>query len=117
MLDLLLGREGDLQISATGDISLTNSVAQAVTIRLRWFFGEWKFNPNLGLPYFEEILVKNASRLRVKQLIAEQIMSVEEVRHIRELTVTADPAKREMTVRYTAITDAGQIQEEERFNV
>lgn len=117
MVDLLLDRDGNLQISPTGDIYLTNSAAQAVSIRLRWFLGEWKFNPNFGLPYFEEILIKNPSLFRIKQLIREQIMSVQEVREVSELTAFLDSAKREMTVRYTAVTDTGQIQEEERFNV
>ena len=117
MLDLLLDRAGDLQVSADGDIALTNSVAQAIMIRLRWFLSEWKFGPEYGLPYYEEILVKNASTLRAKQLIREQIMSVDEVRDVTELLATADPAKRTMLVRYTAVTDTGQIREEERFDV
>ena len=37
MTDLLLDRSGDLQISADGDLSLTNSTAQAIQLRLRWF--------------------------------------------------------------------------------
>lgn len=117
MLDLLLDRSGDLQISAGGDLSLTGSVAQAILIRLRWFLSEWKFGPEFGLPYYQEILVKNASSFRAKQLIREQIMSVDGVQDVTELSVTADPAKRTMLVRYTAATDAGQIREEERFDV
>lgn len=117
MLDLLLGTDGDLQVTGAGDISLTNSVAQAITVRLRWFLNEWRFNPDFGVPYYEEILIKNASKLRAKQLIREQILSVKEVHSIRELTVTANPEKREMMVRYTVVTDTGQIQEEERFDV
>ncbi|MCI9235481.1 hypothetical protein D1157_05890 [Anaerotruncus sp. X29] len=117
MTDLLLDRSGDLQISADGDLSLTNSTAQAIQLRLRWFLSEWKFGPEYGLPYYEEILVKNASTLRAKQLIREQIMSVDGVQDVTELLATADPAKRTMLVRYTAVTDAGQIREEERFDV
>ena len=117
MTDLLLDRSGDLQISADGDLSLTNSTAQAIQLRLRWFLSEWKFGPEYGLPYYEEILVKNASTLRAKQLIREQIMSVDEVRDVTELLATANPAKRTMLVRYTAVTDTGQIREEERFDV
>ena len=62
-------------------------------------------------------MVKNASTLRAKQLIREQIMSVDGVQDVTELLATADPAKRTMLVRYTAVTDAGQIREEERFDV
>lgn len=40
MYDLKLDRTGDLEISDTGDVMLTQSVRQAVEIRLRWLFGE-----------------------------------------------------------------------------
>lgn len=117
MLDLLLGRNGDLQISDMGDIALTNSVAQAITVRLRWFLGEWKYNPAFGVPYYEEILVKNASRLRVEQLIREQILSVKEVRSLPELKIAVDEPGRKMVVRFTAVTDIGQISDEVAFDV
>lgn len=117
MLDLLLGRDGDLQISGAGDISLTNSVAQAITVRLRWFLGEWKYNLDFGVPYYEEILVKNASKLRAEQLIREQIMSVKEVRSVPELKISVDAPARQMTVRFTAVTDTGQISDEVTFDV
>ena len=41
MLDILLN-DGDLVVTDTGDIRLTNSVRQAITIRLLWFAREWK---------------------------------------------------------------------------
>lgn len=41
MKDLLLDKNGDL-VFTNGDVSFTDSVVQAITIRLRWFFGEWK---------------------------------------------------------------------------
>ena len=44
-------------------------------------------------------------------------MSVDGVQDVTELLATADPAKRTMLVRYTAVTDTGQIREEERFDV
>ena len=40
--DLKLTNSGDLEISEDGDVSLTQSVRQAVLIRLRWLFGEWR---------------------------------------------------------------------------
>lgn len=45
MYDLKLNNSGDLEISDTGDVMLTQSVRQAVEIRLRWLFGEWRFAP------------------------------------------------------------------------
>lgn len=59
MYDLKLTNSGDLEISEDGDVSLTQSVRQAVLIRLRWLFGEWRFAPENGVPYFQQIMVKN----------------------------------------------------------
>lgn len=56
MKDLLLDKDGDLYLTPNGDVSLTDSVRQAILIRLRWFLGEWKFNTSFGLPYFSQIL-------------------------------------------------------------
>ena len=38
MVDIKLNRDGDIDVSAVGDISLTESVRQAVLIRLRWIY-------------------------------------------------------------------------------
>ena len=50
MIDLKLDATGDLELSAAGDISATDSIVQAVRIRLLWFFGEWRLMPSLGFP-------------------------------------------------------------------
>lgn len=55
MYDLKLDNSGDLEITDTGDVVLTQSVSQSVKIRLRWLFGEWRFAPDAGIPYFERI--------------------------------------------------------------
>ena len=57
MNDLLMTMDGDLRIT-DHDISATDSIVQAIMIRLRWWFGEWKFGPGYGVKYFEHVLVK-----------------------------------------------------------
>ena len=52
MKDLLLTRDGDLYIDpATGDIKITDSVEQAIKIRLLWFWQEWRLGPQKGIPW------------------------------------------------------------------
>lgn len=94
MKDLLLNRDGDLVINATGGVEITDSVAQAIIIRLRWFFNEWRFAPQYGVPYFEEVLVKNPSDLRVRQIIRDEILSVEEVESVSRLDISLRPDRR-----------------------
>lgn len=110
MLDILLGNSGDLKITDSGDIELTNSVRQAIRVRLRWFLGEWRLGPDAGIPWFEEILIKNPNIDRCCQLFREAILSVEEVKNVTNMSLTIDPKTRRAVLKFSATT------EEETFN-
>ena len=95
MKDLLLTRDGDLYINpATGDIEITDSVEQAIRIRLLWFYNEWRLGPEHGIPYYEEILVKGPNKLRIRQLFREAILSVAEVESVEELSADITPERK-----------------------
>lgn len=102
MKDLLLNKNGDLVVNPTTGVSITDSVAQAVTIRLKWFFDEWRFAPKYGVPYYEEILVKNPSNLRIRQIIRDEILSVEEVEQVTKLNISVLPNRR-ARITFTAL--------------
>lgn len=116
MKDLLLDATGDLAVSSSGDISITDSVSQAIKIRLQWFAGEWKFNEELGIPYFDEVLVKGGNDFRTEQLIREQILSVDEVTEVISLTITANKAERTLTISFEAKAGSEYISEEVMVN-
>jgi len=86
MKDILLNRDGDLYIGDDGDIAITDSVRQAVKIRLQWFLYEWKFYPDTGVPYFEDILVKNPSIDKIRGILRDEIMSVDDMTRLEYLT-------------------------------
>ena len=112
MLDILLTPDGDLSITETGDIQLTDSVRQAIRIRLLWFFGEWRFAPQFGVPYWEEVLVKNPNISRIRRIIREQIMSVEQVRDVRNLRVDVSAQTRAALISFEAITNEETFRQE-----
>ena len=112
MKDILLDETDDLAVTNTGDIILTDSVSQAVKIRLRWFLNEWKFNTDFGIPYYEEVLIKGGSDFRAEQLIREQILSVEGVIEVTSITISTNRAERTMTVTFEAKADNEYIREE-----
>jgi hypothetical protein len=101
MLDIKLNADGDLDVNAFGDISTTESVRQAVLIRLRWIYDEWRLGPEYGFPWFEEVFVKNPNTVKIKQLIREEILKVSEVRAAEVMKVDYDPAKRTAKFYYT----------------
>ena len=108
MKDLLLTRNNDLYVApATGDVSITDSVKQAIKIRLLWFYKEWRLGPDKGMPYREEILIKNPSKFRIHTLFREAITSVDEIERLDDLQADISP-KRVLTVRYRATTTWGE---------
>lgn len=101
MLDIRLNEDGDIAISENGDISMTESVRQAVEVRLRWIYDEWRLGPEYGFPWFEEVFVKNPNTVKIKQLIREEILKVDEVKAAEVTKVEYDPAKRTAMFYYT----------------
>ena len=112
MKDILLDRDGDLNINEWGDISLTDSVRQAVRIRLLWFLEEWRFAPSFGVPYYEEILVKNPNLQRIRRIIMDEVLSVEEVRDVRNVTIDLDKKTRSAKVMLDIVLDEETYREE-----
>lgn len=112
MLDILLDKTGDLCISATGDIKLGDSVAQKIRIRLLWFEGEWRWDVDEGMPYFDRLFIKNPDIDYVESVVRERIFEVDEVTEVKEVSVLFDAKSREAVIRYTALTDLEKIREE-----
>lgn len=113
MKDILLNENWDMDISAqTGDISLVESPMQEIRIRLLWFAKEWIFNRSLGFPYFEYVFTKNPDLTYIKALLKAEILSVERVLSVPELTIDVDRRTRKATVRFTVKTDEKTYREE-----
>lgn len=102
MKDILLNGDGDLLINPVGDISLTDSVQQAIAVRLRWFAGEWRLGKDIGMPYFEEILIKNPDTSRIEQIVRDEILSVDEVEDVKSVVCDVLPEIRTAFIRYEA---------------
>ena len=99
-IDLSKENYSDL-VFENGDISITDSIVQAITIRLRWFLGEFKYNENFGVPYYEDVFIKNPNMNQVRRDIAEAILNVSEVDSVESVDLNMDD--RHLKVRFSAI--------------
>lgn len=115
-MDILLDADGDLYVSPNGDISLGDSVAQKIRIKLLWFEGEWRWDESEGLPYKDGLLVKNPDTDSFESLVRAKIFEVDEVTEVKEVSISFDAKQRMATIRYTALTDTETIKEEVRLN-
>ncbi len=87
-------------------------VAQQIKITLGFWRGEWFLDTSQGVPYLERILVKNPNLSHIRQIIQQQISSVDGVKSSRIDSVLMDKQQRSAVVMYTAETDRGLIHEE-----
>lgn len=112
MTDIMLNANGDIIVSDVGDISLTESVRQAILVRLRWIFKEWRLGPEYGFPWFEQVFVKNPNEVKIRHLIREEILSVNEVVAAKVISFDFDKKRRTATIVYEAKTAEETFREE-----
>ena len=113
MKDILLDNNGDIYINEESDIELTDSVLQAVRIRLKWFLGECSlYDEEVGTDYYGVILVKNPDKTLAATEIRSQIMLVDEVTDVLSVDITVDSLTRKGKISYIFKTDTGTYGDE-----
>ena len=100
----------DIDISSGGFdlVSGDEEVRQKLNIRMRFLQGEWFLDQRIGIPYFQEILVKNPDEGRIRDIYRQTILTTPGVRDLQDLTVTVD-ADRVLRVTFTAFLDSGGV--------
>lgn len=117
MKDILLDSNGDILLNDAGDIQFTDSVQQAISIRLKWFAKEWRLGPDFGIPYYEEVFIKNPSKLLLEQRMQDEIMEVAEVEKITAFNLNLDSRTRVLYVKYTVKVGEKSIEGKVELNV
>lgn len=90
-MDLKLDESGDL-IFANGETIVTQSdfdvVSQRLKIRLQTFQGEYNYNTEYGVPYFQRILGKRIRKQELDNIFQQQILLEDGVTEIVSFTST-----------------------------
>jgi hypothetical protein len=94
-----------------------DKVAQQIKINLLSFLGEWFLDVTYGVPYLEEILVKNPHMASVETIIRNHISSVPNVIRIDSLSLDWNRQSRVLAVEFTCTTNLGPIKESVKLEV
>ena len=117
MVDITLDKNGDIVVSETGDITLTESLCQAVKIRLKWIKEEWRLGPDLGFDWFGDVFVKNPNLENIKQLIRSEVLQVEGVEEAEVVKIEYKPRERKVYFACTFRVSGETYAEEATINV
>jgi len=104
----------DLKLTTTHDLDLTGnqlaleqdraaSIAQHVKIRLQFFLNEWFLDRNLGIPYFERILVKNPDLTTISNIFQEAILETAGILSLATFDMQFNTTTRTLTVTFKAV--------------
>lgn len=88
-------------------------VAQQIKVKLLTFLGEWFLDTTWGVPYLEYILVKQPNQELIKQILSEQILSVDDVKSLNALELDYQVKVRTLIINYEVSTEYGLITRKE----
>jgi len=118
MKDLKLTFDGDLDCSGL-NLSLIDEgerVAQQASVRMRTFLGEWEFDLDAGVPWYQKIIgIKGVNLNEVDSVIRSQILSVKDVLSILSLSMEFDSATRTLEINTKINTTFGVVVVEGNF--
>ena len=101
---------GDLDVSSGARVFLSGAdyIGQKIRQRLQFFLGEWWKDITLGVPWIQQVLVKNGSSEVVRSIVRNAILAVPGITSVTTCTVTFDTANRIASISFVAVYGQGQ---------
>lgn len=102
---------GDIEIIANKPSLTTgiDAIRQHLQTTLRLFMGEWFLDTTKGVPWFQDILIKNPSFAVVSAVLRNTILNTPGVLQLVEFNLDFDKSIREMSLAFKALTTEGLI--------
>lgn len=101
--DLILV-DGDLVINAGAD-----AVRQSVMQRLKTYLGEWYLDNRVGVPYYQEILVKNPDLGKIDAIFQNAILDTPGILSLDKYRAVLNRVERRYEVAFKATSTDGPI--------
>lgn len=110
--DLALSAASHDLLIINGDLKLIDDaerIAQQIKITLKFLLGEWFLDTSKGVPYLEQVLVKNPNMNHIRAIFREKILDVPGVAGLKKMNLTLDRKSRALSVSFEAETIAGLV--------
>lgn len=111
MTDVAQEEGGDLKV-VNNDIPFVNGieeVQQLLRQRLRAFLGEWFLNTTIGMPFFQQIFLKNPNSVAIEAAFKNEILNTPGILELSEFELDIESGPRQLTVTFSAISTDGLI--------
>lgn len=86
-----------------------DEIRQKIAVRLRFFQGEWFLDQTIGIPYFQQILIKNPRLPIIQSIYRAAIVTVPGVADIKDFVFSFDSPTRKLSLSFRVLTDTSQV--------
>ena len=94
----------DLAVDSNFNLRLTDNIGEELSQKienvLKTFRGEWYLDPDLGIPYFDRVFIKQADLGDVNSIFFIAVSNIDEVDEVLDFTTSLDGATRIYTVNF-----------------
>lgn len=112
-IDVRLTASGDIEVDPINGVQFSyglEGVGWLVSVNLKLFQGEWLFDEEAGMPYFQSILGEKFDANALRDAATKVILGTPYVTGIRTLEVSFDNTIRKASLSGQAITEFGDIE-------
>ncbi len=109
---MALDSDGDMALSAAGIpffIGSSDEAIQRLRVRFKMFLGEWYRDQNLGVPYYQHVLIKQPNLVLIRSLWRQLILDTPGITGINRLTESFDRVARELRPVFEAVFEDGTV--------
>ena len=86
-----------------------DEIIQKLKVLLLFFKGEWEYNLNYGIPYFQEIFIKGVDLEQIDDTYRTAISNESGVRDLISYSSSFNSATRQLTVNAKVLVESGEI--------
>lgn len=104
-----LGLTSDAYPAGQVPISAPNPVLQDILQRIRFFLNEWFLDNTQGVPYFQQILVKNPDQSKIDAIFTNVILGTPGVTQLNSFSFTVNRASRILGIAFNCATTSGVV--------
>ena len=112
MSDILLDNTTHDITIIEGNLFLTDGIQakrQHVKQRLQFFAAEWFLDNSKGIPYIQQVLVKNPNPVIIDSLLKNTIITTPGFRQLDQFELDLQPDTRVLTLTFQAQTEDGPV--------
>lgn len=105
----LLVVNGDLALTADANPAGANPILQDILQRLRFFLGEWFLDNSQGIPFYQQILVKNPDISKVEAIFRNVILGAPGVQQLTGFSISLNSLTRVSNITFSCLTTSGPV--------